>query len=172
MSGYGLDEDSHLSTVLEKSLRLKGFNVKLINASVSGDTTSGGLNRLHWLIKEKDIDIIVLCLGANDMLRGISPNLVRQNLNKILETLTEKKITVLFAGMIAQEAFGQKYKKEFDKIYPELAQKFNVSFLPFLLDGVALNPELNLKDGKHPNAEGINLISKNLEKKLINLLRN
>ena len=115
---------------------------------------------------------MVLCLGANDMLRGISPNLVRQNLNKILETLTEKKITVLFAGMIAQEAFGQKYKKEFDKIYPELAKKFNVSFLPFLLDGVALNPELNLKDGKHPNAEGINLISKNLEKKLINLLRN
>ena len=172
MSGYGLDEDFHLSTVLEKSLRLKGFNVKLINASVSGDTTSGGLNRLHWLIKEKDIDIIVLCLGANDMLRGISPNLVRQNLNKILETLAEKKITVLFAGMIAQEAFGQKYKKEFDKIYPELAKKFNVSFLPFLLDGVALNPELNLKDGKHPNAEGINLISKNLEKKLILLLRN
>ena len=157
MSGYGLDEDSHLSTVLEKSLKLKEFDVRVINASVSGDTTSGGLNRLNWLIEGKDIDIVVLCLGANDMLRGISPNLVRQNLNKILETLTEKKITVLFAGMIAQEAFGQKY---------------NVSFLPFLLDGVALNPELNLKDGKHPNAEGINLISKNLEKKLINLLRN
>ena len=163
MSGYGLDENSHLSTVLEKSLKLKEFDVRVINASVSGDTTSGGLNRLNWLIEGKDIDIVVLCLGANDMLRGISP---------ILETLTEKKITVLFAGMIAQEAFGQKYKKEFDKIYPELAKKFNVSFLPFLLDGVALNPELNLKDGKHPNAEGINLISKNLEKKLINLLRN
>ena len=103
---------------------------KLINASVSGDTTSGGLNRLHWLIKEKDINIIVLCLGANDMLRGISPNLVRQNLNKILETLAEKKITVLFAGMIAQEAFGQKYKKEFDKIYPELAK--NLMFLFYL----------------------------------------
>ena len=157
---------------LSKDLKLKEFDVRVINASVSGDTTSGGLNRLNWLIEGKDIDIVVLCLGANDMLRGISPILVRQNLNKILETLTEKKITVLFAGMIAQEAFGQKYKKEFDKIYPELAKKFNVSFLPFLLDGVALNPELNLKDGKHPNAEGINLISKNLEKKLINLLRN
>ena len=172
MSGYGLDEDSHLSTVLEKSLKLKEFDVRVINASVSGDTTSGGLNRLNWLIEGKDIDIVVLCLGANDMLRGISPILVRQNLNKILETLTEKKITVLFVGMIAQEAFGQKYKKEFDKIYPELAKKFKVSFLPFLLKGVALNPKLNLKDGKHPNAEGINLISKNLEKKLINLLRN
>ena len=172
MSGYGLDEDSHLSTVLEKSLKLKEFDVRVINASVSGDTTSGGLNRLNWLIEGKDIDIVVLCLGANDMLRGISPILVRQNLNKILETLTEKKITVLLAGMLAQESFGEKYKKEFDKIFPELAKKFKVSFLPFLLDGVALNPELNLKDGKHPNAEGIKLISKNLEKKLINLLLN
>ena len=172
MSGYGLDAEFHLSTILEKSLKVKGFNVKVINASVSGDTTSGGLNRVNWLLKRKDINIVILCLGANDMLRGISPTLVRQNLNKILETLTEKKITVLFAGMIAQKSFGQKYKKEFDKIYPELARKFKVSFLPFLLDGVALNPELNLKDGKHPNADGINLISKNLEKKLISLLRN
>ena len=172
MSGYGLNEEFHLSTVLEKNLKLKKFDVKVINASVSGDTTSGGLNRLNWLIEGKAIDIVVLCLGANDMLRGISPNLVRQNLNKILAVLTEKKITVLFAGMIAQESFGKKYKKEFDNIYPELAKKFKVSFLPFLLDGVALNPELNLKDGKHPNADGINLISKNLEKKLINLISN
>ncbi len=170
MSGYGLDEEYHLSEVLEKSLKEKGFDVSLINASVSGDTTSGGLNRLNWFLEGKNIDIVILCLGANDMLRGINPNLIRQNLNKILEILTEKKITVLFAGMIAQEAFGEKYKKEFDKIYPELAKKFKVSFLPFLLDGVALNPKLNLSDGKHPNAEGINIISRNLEKKLIYLL--
>ena len=172
MSGYGLNEEFHLSTILEKNLKLKELSVKVINASVSGDTTSGGLNRLNWLLKGKDIDIVILCLGANDMLRGIDPKLIRQNLNKILETLTKKKITVLFAGMIAQEALGKSYKKEFDKIYPELAKKFKVSFLPFLLDGVALNPALNLNDGKHPNAEGINLISKNLEKKLISLIRN
>ena len=169
MAGYGLDEEFHLSTILEKNLKLKEFNVKVINASVSGDTTSGGLNRLDWLLKSKDIDIIVLCLGANDMLRGINPSQIRQNLDKILEILKEKKITVLLAGMLAQEAFGEKYKREFDKIFPELAKKFNVSFLPFLLDGVALNPALNLKDGKHPNAKGIKLISKNLEKKLINI---
>ncbi|MAJ58277.1 MAG: arylesterase [Candidatus Pelagibacter sp.] len=172
MSGYGLDEKFHLSTVLEKSLRVKGFDVKVINASVSGDTTSGGLNRVNWLLEGKDIDIVVLCLGANDMLRGTKPSLVRQNLSMILEILAEKKITVLFAGMISQEAFGEKYKKEFDKIYPELAEKFKVSFLPFLLDGVALNPEFNLKDGKHPNPKGVVLISKNLQKKLINLLEN
>ena len=170
MSGYGLDEKFHLSTILERNLKIRGFDVTLINASVSGDTTSGGLNRLNWLLEEKDIDILVLCLGANDMLRGIRPNLIRQNLNRILEILEEKKITVLLAGMKSQEAFGQEYKKEFDKIYPELAKKFNIAFLPFLLEGVALNPKLNLQDGKHPNAEGINLISKNLEKKIINLL--
>ena len=104
------------------------------------------------------------------MLRGIKPDLVRQNLNKILKLLEEKKITILLAGMKSQGAFGQEYKKEFDEIYPELAKKFNIAFLPFLLEGVALNPKLNLQDGKHPNAKGINLISKNLEKKLINLL--
>ena len=172
MSGYGLDEQFHLSTVLEKNLKSKGFNVKVINASVSGDTTSGGLNRLNWLLEGKDIDIVILCLGANDMLRGTNPSLVRQNLNKILEILTEKKISVLLAGMLSQEAFGKKYKREFDKIYPELAEKFRVSFLPFLLDGVALNPELNLKDGKHPNPKGVKLISKNLEEKLIKLFLN
>ena len=170
MSGYGLEEKFHLSTILEKNFKMSGFDVTLINASVSGDTSSGGLNRLSWLLREKDIDILVLCLGANDMLRGIRPNLIRQNLNRILEILEEKKITVLLAGMKSQEAFGQEYKKEFDKIYPELAKKFNITFLPFLLEGVALNPKLNLQDGKHPNAEGINLISKNLEKKIINLL--
>ncbi len=172
MSGYGLDEEFHLSTVLQKSLKEKGFNVKILNASVSGDTTSGGLNRLSWLLEGKKIDIVILCLGANDMLRGISPSLVRKNLSQILKILTEKKITVLLAGMVSQESFGEKYKNEFDKIYPELAKKYKVSFLPFLLDGVALNPELNLTDGKHPNPKGVNLISKNLEKKLIKLLNN
>ena len=92
MSGYGLNEEFHLSTILEKNLKLKELSVKVINASVSGDTTSGGLNRLNWLLKEKDIDIVILCLGANDMLRGIDPKLIRQNLNKILETLTKKKL--------------------------------------------------------------------------------
>ena len=172
MSGYGLDERFHLSVILQKDLKLKGFNVNVINASVSGDTTSGGLNRLNWLLEDNNTDIMILCLGANDMLRGIKPNLVRKNLNRILEILREKKVTVLLAGMMSQETFGEKYKNEFDKIFPELAIKFNVAFLPFLLEGVALKPEFNLKDGKHPNPKGVNLISKNLEQKLIDLLSN
>ena len=172
MSGYGLDEQYHLSTILENNLTVKGFDVNVINASVSGDTTSGGLNRLDWVLRDKDTNIFVLCLGANDMLRGIKPYIIKQNLSKILDYLKEKKITVLLAGMLSQGTYGKEYKKEFDKIYPELAKKFKVTFLPFLLDGVALNPELNLTDGKHPNAKGVNLISKNLEMKLVNLLRN
>ena len=172
MSGYGLEKKFHLSTILEKSLKEKGFDVNVINASVSGDTTSGGLNRLKWLIEKRDIDIIILCLGANDMLRGIKPSLIKQNLNKILEILQERNITILLAGMLSQEALGNEYKNKFDRIYPELAKEFQISFLPFLLDGVALNAELNLNDGKHPNQKGIKIISKNLEKKLTNILHN
>ena len=172
MSGYGLKKDFHLSTVLEKNLKKKGFDVIVINASVSGDTTSGGLNRLNWLLEQRDIDILILCLGANDMLRGIKPSLIKKNLNKILEILQKKGITILLAGMLSQETLGNEYKKEFDKIYPELAKKFQVSFLPFLLDGIALNAELNLNDGKHPNHKGIKIMSKNLEKKLIKIFNN
>ena len=172
MSGYGLEKKFHLSTVLEKDLKEKGFDVDVINASVSGDTTSGGLNRLQWLLGKKKIDIVILCLGANDMLRGIKPSLIKQNLNKIVEILQERKITILLAGMLSQEALGTEYKSKFDRIYPELAKKFEISFLPFLLDGVALNPELNLNDGKHPNQKGIKIISKNLENKLTDLIHN
>jgi acyl-CoA thioesterase-1 len=92
MSGYGLEKKFHLSTVLEKNLKEKGFDVNVINASVSGDTTSGGLNRLEWLLEKRDIDIVILCLGANDMLRGIKPSLIKQNLNKIIEILKKRNV--------------------------------------------------------------------------------
>ena len=170
MAGYGLKEEFHLSTVLEKNLNEKGFNVEIINASVSGDTTNGGLKRLSWLLEKREIDILILCLGANDMLRGLEPNHVRTNLEKMLEILKEKKINILLAGMQSQGAYGKEYKENFDKIFPELAQKFGLAFLPFLLEGIALKPEYNLSDGKHPNQLGVNLMSKNLEKELIKIL--
>ncbi len=171
MAGYGLDDKFHLSTVLEKSLNEKGFDVEVINASVSGETTTGGLNRLNWLLEKREFNIVILCLGANDMLRGINPTLIQQNLDKILGILKEKNINILLAGMLSQEIYGEEYRNKFDKIYPELAKKFKISYLPFLLEGVALNPEYNLDDGKHPNAKGIKIVSRNLEKKLIPLLK-
>ncbi len=170
MSGYGLDDQFHLSNVLEKNLQKKGYDVDVINASVSGDTTQGGLNRLNWLVENQKIDVVILCLGANDMLRGIQPSIIKKNLSTILELLIKNKKKILLAGMLSQGTFGKEYKDNFDNIYPELARKFKISFLPFLLDGVALNPEYNLTDGKHPNSKGVNLISKNLEKKLIGIM--
>ena len=170
MAGYGLDKEYHLSTVLEKNLNKKGLKVKVINASVSGDTSAGGLNRIDWTISEKNIDIILLCLGANDMLRGISPNETEKNLEEIIIKILNKKIQIVIAGMIAPDSHGDDYKNEFDKIFKKLSIKYELDFIPFLLDGVALNPDLNLDDGMHPNEKGVIVISKNIEKKLLNIL--
>ena len=170
MAGYGLDKKYHLSNVLEKSLNKKGLKVKVINASVSGDTSAGGLNRIAWTISEKNIDIILLGLGANDMLRGISPNETEKNLEEIIIKILNKKIQIVIAGMIAPDSHGDDYKNEFDKIFKRLSIKYELDFIPFLLDGVALNPDLNLDDGMHPNEKGVIIISKNIERKLINIL--
>ena len=170
MAGYGLDKKYHLSNVLEKSLNKKGLKVKVINASVSGDTSAGGLNRIDWTISEKNIDIILLGLGANDMLRGISPNETEKNLEEIIIKILNKKIQIVIAGMVAPDTHGDDYKNEFDKIFKRLSIKYELDFIPFLLDGVALNPDLNLDDGMHPNEKGVIIISKNIEEKLVNIL--
>jgi acyl-CoA thioesterase-1 len=170
MAGYGLDKKYHLSNVLEKNLNKKGLKVNVINASVSGDTSAGGLNRIDWTISEKNIDIILLGLGANDMLRGISPNETEKNLEEIIIKILNKKIQIVIAGMIAPDSHGDDYKNEFDKIFKRLSIKYELDFIPFLLDGVALNPDLNLDDGMHPNEKGVIVISKNIEKKLLNIL--
>ena len=169
MAGYGLDKKYHLSNLLEKNLNKKGLKVNVINASVSGDTSAGGLNRIDWTISEKNIDIILLGLGANDMLRGISPNETEKNLEEIIIKILNKKIQIVIAGMIAPDSHGDDYKNEFDKIFKRLSIKYELDFIPFLLDGVALNPDLNLDDGMHPNEKGVIVISKNIEKKLLNI---
>ena len=164
MAGYGLSNEHHLSVVLQESLKSKGHNIEVINGSVSGSTSSGGLNRANWTLSEPNIDLIVLCLGANDMLRGIKPNETKKNLEKIIQLAQDKNIKVILAGMIAPSSHGYKYKKKFDKIFPDLANKFKLKFIPFLLDGVAMRPELNLSDGLHPNKKGTIVISNTLEK--------
>ncbi len=164
MAGYGLPNEHHLSVVLQESLESKGYNIEVINGSVSGSTSSGGFNRANWTLSEPDIDLIVLCLGANDMLRGIKPNETKKNLEKIIQLAQDKNIKVILAGMIAPSSHGYKYKKKFDKIFPDLANKFKLKFIPFLLDGVAMRPELNLSDGIHPNKKGTIVISNTLKK--------
>ncbi len=167
MAGYGLPKEHHLSLVLENNLKEDGLNIEIINGSVSGSTSSGGLNRVEWTLSETNIDLMILSLGANDMLRGISPKETKKNLEKIIKTAQNKNIKVILAGMIAPVSHGLKYKKNFDKIYPDLSKQYNLPLIPFLLEGVALKPELNLNDGMHPNAKGTIIISRTLQEMIL-----
>ena len=170
MAGYGLSNEHHLSTVLQERLKLKGHKIEIVNGSVSGSTSSGGLNRAEWTLSEPDIDLIVLSLGANDMLRGIKPSETKKNLENIIRIAHDKNIEVILAGMIAPISHGLKYKKNFDKIFPDLSKKYKLRFIPFLLKGVAMNKEFNLSDGIHPNKKGTIIISKTLEEVILNNL--
>ncbi len=170
MAGYGLPKEHHLSIVLENNLKQAGLNIKVINGSVSGSTSSSGLNRADWSLSEPGIDLIILGLGANDMLRGIQPQETESNLEQIINIAQNKKIEIILAGMVAPDTHGEKYKKAFDAIYPKLSKKYNLSLIPFLLEGVVLNPSLNLSDGIHPNLEGTVVISKTLKKSILNYI--
>ena len=167
MSGYGLSQDDHLSLVLEDKFLQDGFDIDFINASVSGDTSSGGLNRAEWSLSEDEIDLVILGLGANDMLRGIQPNVTEKNLSQIIQIAKDKEIKVILAGMIAPTSHGFKYKKKFDSIFPKLSKKFEIPLIPFLLEGVALDPNLNQQDGIHPNKKGVIIISDTIKKSII-----
>ena len=166
MAGYGLPKEQHLSIVLQDNLKSEGHNIEVINGSVSGSTSSGGLNRAEWTLSENGIDLMILCLGANDMLRGINPSETKSNLEKIIKIAKAKNIKVILAGMMAPSSHGAEYKKNFDQIFLDLSLKYNTDLIPFLLEGVALNPKLNQSDGIHPNKERTVVISKILEKNI------
>ena len=167
MTGYGLPNEQHLSVVLEKNLRSEGYDIEVINASVSGNTSLDGLNRIEETLSELGIDLIILGLGANDMLRKINPNETKKNLEKIIKIIQDKNIKIILAGMIASTSYGLNYKKKFDKIFPDLSKKYNLPLIPFLLDGVALNPNFNQSDGMHPNQKGTLIISETVKKSII-----
>ena len=156
MAGYGLTRNHHLDKVLQK--KFDEQNIIFINASVSGDTSKGGLDRLDWSLDDKP-NLIFLCLGANDMLRGINPDVTRDNLEMIIKKIKQKNIKIIIAGMMAQESYGISYRKKFNLIYPELSKKHKITLYPFLLEGVALKPKMNLPDGKHPNIAGVKEIA-------------
>ena len=166
MAGYGLPNEHHLSVILEERLKEQGKDIKVINGSVSGSTSSGGLNRAEWSLSDGGIDLMILCLGANDMLRGISPNETDQNLEKIINIAKAKNIKIILAGIFAPSSHGKEYKKNFDQIYKNLSKKYDLPLIPFLLEGVALNPDLNLSDGIHPNKDGTIVISRTIEEAL------
>lgn len=156
-AGYGLAAGDGFTDKLQAALRARGQDVAVANAGVSGDTSSGGLSRLDWSVPD-GTDLVILELGANDMLRGILPDITQKNLDAMLERLKARNIAVLLVGMRAAPNLGADYGKAFDGIYPKLAEKHGVPLYPFFLDGVAGDAALNLPDGMHPNAAGIDVI--------------
>ena len=169
MSGYGLKKNQALSVILEKDLKEAGHDIKVINGSVSGDTSEDGLDRIEEHISGDDIELVVLGLGANDMLRRINPDQTENNLRKIIENIKNKNIKIILAGMKASPTNGLAYKERFDNIFPKLADEYDLNLIPFLLKKVALNPKLNQSDGIHPNYEGAKVISETIKESIINL---
>ncbi|RVC60007.1 arylesterase, partial [Mesorhizobium sp. M00.F.Ca.ET.038.03.1.1] len=142
---------------LQAALKAKGLDVAVANAGVSGDTSSGGLARLDWSVPD-GTRLVILELGANDMLRGLSPGIAEKNLDAMLGKLKQRKIPVLLAGMRAAPNLGADYQKAFDAIYPRLAEKYGVPLYPFFLDGVAGHADMQLEDGLHPNPKGVDIM--------------
>jgi acyl-CoA thioesterase-1 len=156
-AGYGLPADAAFPAKLEKALKAKGVAVEIVNAGVSGDTATGGLARLDWSVPE-GTDAVIVELGGNDMLRGLDLAVTRRSLEEIVRRLTERRITVLLAGMRAAPNLGPDYGREFEAIYSDLAAKYGALLYPFFLDGVAAEAKLNQRDGLHPTVAGIDAI--------------
>jgi acyl-CoA thioesterase I len=160
-AGHGLSASDAFPARLQRALNARGINVDMTNAGVSGDTSSGGRDRLDWSVPEGTQAVIVE-LGANDALRGIDPAVTRAALSDILSKLKARGIAVLLCGMIAPPNYGKDFAARFNSIYPELAKAFGVRLYAFFLEGVAADARLNQSDGMHPTAEGIDVIVKNI----------
>ena len=160
-AGYGLPAGTAWPDVLGALLADAGLPVSIVNAGVSGDTSAGGKARIAWSLAAKP-DVLILALGANDGLQGLSPQALKQNLAAIIEACLEDNVQVILAGMLAPQNMGEVYGNAFNAVYPELAKTYALPLYPFLLKGVALDPALNLEDGIHPNEAGARHIAENL----------
>jgi len=151
--GLGVEEELAYPAVLEKKLQAQGYRYRVINAGISGETSSGTLSRIKWVLTLKP-DIVILVIGANDGFRGIDPALIKSNIRRIIQTLKDQNVVVVLGGMKIVRNLGQEYTNAFAAVYPEVAESEDVIFIPFFLDGVAADPGLNQPDGIHPTAEG------------------
>jgi acyl-CoA thioesterase I len=160
-AGLGLPASAAFPARLQKALKSKGIEVDMINAGVSGDTSSGGRDRLDWSVPD-GTQAVILELGANDALRGVDPKVTRAALTEILTRLKARGVAVLLCGMVAPPNYGSDYAARFNAIYPDLAKSFGVPLYPFFLEGVATEAKLNQADGMHPTAEGVDMIVRNI----------
>lgn len=168
-AGYGLAAKDGFVRRLQAALAKSGLAAEITNAGVTGDTASDGLARLDWSVPQ-GTDAAIVELGANDMLRGIKPEVTRAALDSILQRLTARHISVLLCGMRAAPNLGADYERAFDRIYPELAAKYGVLLYPFFLDGVAANLNLTQADGMHPNEAGVAIIVQGILPKVMELV--
>lgn len=159
--GYGVAPEDAYPSVLQRRLREAGFEVRVVNAGISGATSASGLSRLRWQLRAAP-DVLLVALGANDGLRGIDPAATRRNLAQVLELARAEEIPVVLAGMRLPPNYGPEHVKAFEALYPSLAEEYTVPLIPFLLEGVAARPELNLADGIHPNVRGYLLVVDNI----------
>jgi len=157
-AGYGVNETDAYPAQLERKLQVAGFNWRVINAGISGETSSGTLSRVAWVLKLKP-DIVILETGANDGLRGIDPQVTKKNIDETVRILKDNRVTVILAGMRMVTSMGRDYTSEFGAIYPAVAKKHDLVLIPFFLQGIAGVPGLNQEDGIHPVAEGYRIIA-------------
>lgn len=162
-AGYGLEQGEAFPEIIQGKIDSLNLNYKVVNAGLSGETTSGGKNRIDWVLKQ-NVDVFVLELGANDGLRGIPLSETRNNLQEIIDFVKKKNpdIKIILAGMQIPPNMGQDYTTGFKNIFPELAEKNDLELIPFLLEDVAGNPDLNQQDGIHPTAEGQEILANNV----------
>ncbi|KAA3606880.1 MAG: arylesterase [Calditrichaeota bacterium] len=172
-AGYGIGTDNAFPNLIQTKIDSSKLNYEAVNAGLSGETTAGGLRRINWILKRK-IDVFVLELGANDGLRGISPKVTKQNLQKIIDNVLEKnpETKIILAGMLVPPNLGIDYAKEFAQVFPTLAEENKIPLIPFLLDGVAGDKKLNIADGIHPNIEGHKIVAENVWQVLKSELEN
>jgi len=165
-AGFGLLEKESYPYLLQEKLKADGFDYEVVNAGVSGDTSIGGLERIDWVLEMENVQILILELGANDLLRRMPVANMKKNLAQIIEKAKAKNIRVLLCGMLAPPNVGSQYQRDYQLAFPDLASEYKVDFLPFLLENVALNKDLNQGDGIHPNAEGEKIMTDNIYKAL------
>lgn len=163
-AGMGVQPEQAFPALIQNKIDQAGFKYKVVNAGLSGETTAGGVSRINWIIKNNDIDIFVLELGANDGLRGIPLAQTRQNLKTIIEKVraSEAGVEIILTGMQVPPNMGEDYANEFKSIFPDIAKEKNVELVPFLLEGVGGEKKLNQSDGIHPNPEGHKILAENV----------
>jgi acyl-CoA thioesterase-1 len=165
-AGFGLEENESYPYLLQQKLNADGYDFEVVNAGVSGDTSRGGIERIDWTLQADNVQILILALGANDMLRGLPPAKMKENLDKIIQKAKAKDIKVLLCGMLAPPTLGTAYTRDFTNAFPDLAEKHKIAYMPFLLENIALQRDLNQADGIHPNAKGTRIMTENIYRAL------